>query len=145
MSTQADRIQRSQFRALAELRIREAKLLLDHRLASGAYDLSGYAVECALKACIAKLTRRFQFPPDKDYVGRCYSHDFEKLLNAANLGGLLEERKRADPRFKLYWSATRVWKEDARYKQWTQVQAQGLYEAITEQESGVLSWIRRHW
>jgi len=28
----------------------------------GAYYLAGYAVECAIKACIAKGTRRYEFP-----------------------------------------------------------------------------------
>jgi len=36
--------------------------LLRLGLFDGAYYLAGYAVECALKACIAKGTQRFEFP-----------------------------------------------------------------------------------
>lgn len=43
---------RVDFRQLAGLRIAEAKVLLDNNLYAGAYYLAGYAVECALKACI---------------------------------------------------------------------------------------------
>jgi HEPN domain-containing protein len=54
---------RTEFQSLAEVRIREAKALLDAGLWDGAYYLAGYAVECALKACIAKRTRAEDFPP----------------------------------------------------------------------------------
>jgi HEPN domain-containing protein len=49
---------RADLQQLAELRITEAKVLLDNGFYAGAYYLAGYAVECALKACIAKLTNR---------------------------------------------------------------------------------------
>jgi hypothetical protein len=48
------RIYRRDFRTLAELRAEEARVLLRSRRQLGAYYLAGYAVECALKACIAK-------------------------------------------------------------------------------------------
>jgi HEPN domain-containing protein len=38
---------RADFQKLAELRIREAKVLLDSKHYEGAYYLAGYAVECA--------------------------------------------------------------------------------------------------
>ncbi|HYP39716.1 MAG TPA: HEPN domain-containing protein [Chloroflexia bacterium] len=60
---------RDDFRKLAGLRITEAKVLLDNACYEAAYYLSGYAVECALKACIAKKTRRFDFP-DKEFACR---------------------------------------------------------------------------
>jgi HEPN domain-containing protein len=37
---------------LASLRLREAKALLAAGFPEGAYYLAGYAVECALKACL---------------------------------------------------------------------------------------------
>jgi HEPN domain-containing protein len=39
---------------LSRLRIRDAKILLKNGAHESAYYLAGYAVECALKACIAK-------------------------------------------------------------------------------------------
>lgn len=49
---------RAELRNLAKLRLAEAQTLLAAARWSGAYYLSGYSVECALKACIAKNTRR---------------------------------------------------------------------------------------
>lgn len=53
---------RRDLKDLAAIRVREASLLLKNKQYSGAYYLAGYAVECALKACISKETRRYDFP-----------------------------------------------------------------------------------
>jgi hypothetical protein len=45
-------VNRAEFQKLADLRAREAGVLLAARCYDGAYYLAGYAVECALKACI---------------------------------------------------------------------------------------------
>ena len=45
---------------------------------SGAYYLAGYSVECALKACIAKQTARYDFP-DKSKANDSFVHDLKKL------------------------------------------------------------------
>jgi hypothetical protein len=58
---------RLQFQKIARVRIREARALLQDRMFDGAYYLAGYSVECGLKACIAKMVRRHEFP-DKDLV-----------------------------------------------------------------------------
>lgn len=58
-------------------------MLLDRRRYDGAYYLAGYVVECALKACIAKGTRRFDFPPRA--VQDIYTHDLARLLRQAGL------------------------------------------------------------
>jgi HEPN domain-containing protein len=49
-------VNRTQLQQLAEERVRDAKALPNAGQWSGAYYLAGYAVECGLKACIAKLT-----------------------------------------------------------------------------------------
>lgn len=54
-------MKRSDLQKLARIRLKEAKVLLDNRQYSGAYYLSGYVIECALKACIAKQTRKERF------------------------------------------------------------------------------------
>jgi hypothetical protein len=57
-------VNRSDFQALADVRIEEAQALLG--LApprpDGAYYLAGYAVECALKAALAKLNQQHDWP-----------------------------------------------------------------------------------
>lgn len=59
--------------------MKEAKALLTLGLNDGAYYLAGYAVECALKACIAKQTQRFEFP-DKDKVTKGWTHKLNELV-----------------------------------------------------------------
>ncbi len=54
---------RADFHKLTEIRMKEAKVLLDRKCYERAYYLAGYAVECALKACIAKRTLAYDFPP----------------------------------------------------------------------------------
>jgi HEPN domain-containing protein len=49
---------RTDFQELAEERLEDARPLLDAGRFSGAYYLAGYAVECALQACIARLTNQ---------------------------------------------------------------------------------------
>ncbi|HLF84399.1 MAG TPA: HEPN domain-containing protein [Blastocatellia bacterium] len=56
---------RNDLKLLAVTRLREAKVLLANGEYSGAYYLAGYVVECALKACIAKRTKRHDFPDRK--------------------------------------------------------------------------------
>jgi HEPN domain-containing protein len=68
------------------MRIREAKILLDAGEFDGAYYLAGYAVECALKACILKrLSDYWPDESDRKMLEKCYTHDLEHLLKAADL------------------------------------------------------------
>src|SRR5271170_3820973 len=76
---------RKDFQRLAELRAKEAATLARTGSPQGAYYLAGFAVECALKACIAKKTRRHDFPADKDYAGKVYTHNLDQLLKLAHL------------------------------------------------------------
>ena len=49
-------VDRKDLQELSKVRLKEATALLKLGLFDGAYYLAGYAVECALKACIAKGT-----------------------------------------------------------------------------------------
>jgi len=49
-------VNRADFQELAQIRLRDAEVLLENGRFDGAYYIAGYSVECALKACIAKLT-----------------------------------------------------------------------------------------
>jgi HEPN domain-containing protein len=137
---------RSDFQKLAKLRIKEAKVLLDGGLYAGSYYLAGYAVECALKACIAKQTRRYQFPPDRKSVDNIYTHNLETLMKSANLWSTLLQDMRANPTLTKYWVSVKAWSEKNRYE-WNVAEptARDLYSAITDKTDGVLSWLRKHW
>jgi HEPN domain-containing protein len=65
---------RTDLQEIAEIRLRESKALLAAGLFDGTYYLAGYAVECALKACIAKRTQEHDFP-DKKLVNDSHTHD----------------------------------------------------------------------
>ncbi len=71
---------RSDFRQLAEVRLLEAKALLDLGKWDGSYYLAGYAVELGLKACIIRLLMATDAFPEKEYSKNCYTHDVEKLV-----------------------------------------------------------------
>jgi len=78
-------LNRAKFQKLAEMRIADAQSLFQAGRYEGAYYLAGYAVECAIKACIAKLVRRHDFLPEREIVSKIYVHDIEKLIGVAGL------------------------------------------------------------
>lgn len=135
---------RTDFRRLAVLRLREAKTLLKNGQFEGAYYLCGYAVECALKACIAKQTRRYEFP-DRNRVNSSYTH---KLGDLVKLAGMELERNTladSDVSFNTSWALVDRWNENIRYAFPTEEEARELYKAIGNPKHGVLKWISKHW
>lgn len=136
---------RTDLQAISRQRKREAAALLRARLYSGAYYLAGYAVECALKACIAKRTNRHDFP-DKRLAADCWTHDLQKLVQLAGLGPELDRDLRSSPAFQLNWTIVKDWSESVRYDLTiTSAQASDLYSACTRRRNGVLAWIRSRW
>ncbi len=135
---------RSDFVKLTQLRLQEARVLLENGKHEGAYYLCVYAVECALKACIAKQTQRHEFP-DKKIVNDSYTHDLTKLVNVGGLAPDLDRKEQSDAVFRLNWSVVRNWTEQSRYEHHSSKEARDLYKAITSRNHGVLRWIRQHW
>jgi HEPN domain-containing protein len=91
---------RNDFQQLSELRLKEAKALLAAGFPEGAYYLAGYAVECALKACIARKTQEFDFP-EKKRVNDSHTHDLGKLLVLAGLSEDLQLGFTANARMEM--------------------------------------------
>ena len=137
---------RSDFQTLAQVRIKEALVLLENQCYEGAYYLAGYAVECALKACIAKNTNQYDFPPDRTTINRIYSHNLEWLLREANLEDAHRERAQSNPTFADYWEVVVRWSETSRYETSIAMpDAAELCLAINDQDNGVLSWLSHWW
>ena len=136
---------RVDFQTLAKIRLDEAKVLLDNGKPDGAYYLAGYAVECALKACIAKRPKRHDFPVEPATLREYYTHNLEQLVKVADLKRLHEADLRSNTALKANWAIVKDWDETGRYKQWTLTEAQDLFNAISAKLDGVLAWIRRHW
>lgn len=86
---------RTYFQRIAKMRVNEAKALLDGGHYPGAYYLLGYAVECALKACVAKQVKRYDFP-DKKVANEAFTHDLEKLVKVAGIGPDFENDRKTD-------------------------------------------------
>ena len=136
---------RREFRKLAVLRLREARCLLRAGHHDGAYYLAGYCVECALKACIARKTKQYDFP-DKAAVNASWTHKLDDLVRAAGLDPQLRADERSDPVLAGNWSIVLEWAESKRYELGRSKQeAFGFYEAVTADKSGVLMWIRQYW
>jgi len=135
---------RSDFRQISNIRLREARILLNNGNYDGAYYLSGYAVECGLKACIAKNTKRYDFPDDKT-VKNSYTHNIEQLVGVAGLKTELLTKMRTNPQFAVNWATVKDWDEVSRYEKNDYRKARDLYFAIAGRNNGVLKWIRLHW
>src|SRR3954464_11536908 len=121
---------RTDLRELATIRLREARVLLDANEAAGAYYLSGYAVECGLKACIARGTARFEFP-DKKRVNQAHTHNLTELVNLAGLAPNLRAESTANPKFDVHWGVVKDWSEEKRYSRTITIgHARDLFIAI---------------
>lgn len=134
---------RKDFQRIAKVRLIDAKNLLRTRRYSAAYYICGYVVECALKACIAKKTRRYDFPPNWSTVREeYYTHDLAKLLKAAGLEGLMTN---ASTGLQQNWIVAKDWSESSRYSSMNSSTAQELYDAISDPTDGILIWLEQHW
>jgi len=103
-------VDRATFQKLAEFRPKEAKVLLDSGFYAGAYYLTGYAIECALKACIVKQIREHTVPTRK-FVDKFYTHELDILLALADL----RDQLLALPAQRANWLIVKDWSEQARY------------------------------
>lgn len=136
---------RDNFQRLAEEHLRNAKALLDAGLYSGAYYMCGNVVECALKACICRKTKQFDFYPHPDESRGAWTHDFKKLVKLSGLESDFKEARQADDNLEVNWKSIEGWKESSRYEARSQQEAQTLFSAIADPDHGVLSCIKRNW
>jgi len=137
-------ISRAGFRELAGARLREATALCRSREWSGVYYLSGYAIECGLKAAIAKNFRASEFP-DKKHVDSIHTHKLDHLVRLAGL----EQRQildfQSDPDMELNWQVVKDWNEVSRYTIWPEPQAVEMFNAISDRRHGIMKWLRSVW
>ena len=140
---------RAAWQQLAEERLRDAEALLAAQRWSGAYYLAGYAVECGLKSCI--LVRVAANPEilfedqNKRFSTNCWTHDIKDLVRLADLEAVRASETAADPILGWHWQLVKDWNETSRYESKTQVQAEDLFRAVSDQTKGVLPWIMVRW
>ncbi len=136
---------RADLQRISRLRVDEARVLLDNEYFLGAYYILGYAVECALKACIAKQIKRHDFP-DRKLVTDSYTHDLEKLLGVSGLKEELHKDARVNPSLERNWATVKDWSEQYRYDiSVSKTTARDFYSAVTTRKNGVLTWLKKWW
>jgi HEPN domain-containing protein len=135
---------RKDFQRLTRLRLNDARTLLKNGNNEGAYYLTGLAVECALKAAIARRTQRHEFPPEPKIVSKTiYTHDLNTLLRAAGLEKALEAMAVGNAALKQNWVLVKDWTVESRYVI-NGLDGEVMYRAATGR-NGVLAWLRQHW
>lgn len=138
-------LNRQKLQQLADSRIREAGVLIQHDHWTGAYYLTGLGVECALKACLARAVQQHDFP-DKNFIQKAYTHKLEELAKLdVQFWFQFESELNKDVRLASNWSTVRQWNDENRYAVVKRAEAQSLYAAATEPVTGVMEWIRRRW
>jgi HEPN domain-containing protein len=135
---------RKELKELARIRLKEARVLLKTGNYNGAYYLCGYVIECALKACIAKQTMKYDFP-DKTTVNKSYSHNLTELLGTAGLENPKKDERKSNPKLRINWTVVKDWDASSRYEKHGPKEANDLYSAIVNRKDGVLRWIRKYW
>ncbi|MBL8794632.1 MAG: DNA-binding protein [Planctomycetia bacterium] len=137
---------RADLQTLANVRLVEAQLLLGATppQPDGAYYLAGYAIECALKAAIAKLNNQHDWP-EKAFVADCHTHDILKLVRLAGLEAARVADSAANPLLSQNWVIVKDWSEHSRYERHSYVKARKMLDAVADHTNGVLSWIKGRW
>ena len=138
---------RDDFQKLADIRMEDAQILFSNGRNEGCYYLCGFAVECGLKACIAKmmkLSAQYDFP-DKGLLTNAYHHDPTNLLKLAGLEGVRFEEAGRDRQFRLNWLVVKEWKAADRYDLSSGKRAEELFNAVADRRHGVLRCIKQYW
>ena len=136
---------RTDLQLLANTRMADAEALFQAKRWGAAYYLLGYAVECALKACVAQQFRQDEVP-DKTVVNNFYTHRLDLLLSISGVKAALESKCSVDAVFQINWNTVRDWNESARYDHsTTETKARDLLVAVADSKSGVLPWLKTQW
>ena len=129
---------------MAEAKLADSTLLFANNRVSNAYYLGGYAIELALKACIAKQMEAGVIP-DKQLILDTYTHKYETLIGVAGLKFELKEKLHKDKGFEESWGIVQQWSPDSRYQMTDKMITQYFLAAISDATHGVFKWIKNYW
>jgi HEPN domain-containing protein len=124
--------------------IASAKILYDAKHWSNSYYLAGYSIEMALKSVVS---RQFSTDtiPDKSLLSKLYTHNFKELIGLAGLKTEYDIATKDDSIFGSNWAICSEWNPDCRYQDRGHAEAHYLLSAITDEDHGVLPWIKKYW
>src|SRR5215216_6479179 len=125
-------LKRADLQAIAQAKLDNARLLLQHKRFSDAYYLAGYAIEIGLKACIAAQISA-ETIPDKAFLTKILNHQFPVLIGLAGLATPLKEQQDRDPVFAANWALASEWSPDVRYETKDGMMAQLMITAVEHQ------------
>jgi len=135
---------RLDLQTMAEAKLFDAVLLAEHERYSNAYYLAGYAIELAIKSCIAKQFNA-ETIPDLKLVQKLYSHTLADLIGVSGLAAALRAERASDRIFAANWSTVSEWNTASRYEAVDKYTCGLLIGAIRDANNGVLRWLKRHW
>jgi HEPN domain-containing protein len=142
-------VDQKQLHRLAKVRLQDAQALLGRKRWSGAYYLSGYVIECALKACLLKHLGEsdsvFGVQGYLKQLADCWTHDLVRLVNLSGLDADFGVARGANPALGNYWGIAKDWRETSRYEDKTERQAREMFEAVSHKPDGVFLWIQSRW
>jgi hypothetical protein len=119
----------------------DARVLAGANRFAGAYHAGGLALECMLKAKIAKATVAEEFP-DKKLAERAWGHDPGALLKLGELDRLMDL---AAAPIQTNWATVKDWTIDSRYTSGVNPTTVGAFlDALDDPKEGILSWLRNH-
>ncbi len=145
-----DAVNRKQWQNVAKERLKDAKALLGRKRWAAAYYISGYVIECALKACLLRhLGESDAVFGDEKYLRRlseCWTHDLVKLVGLAGLEADFGAARGANSVLEGYWGVAKDWKETARYvESRPEAEARAMFEAVSHNPDGVFKWMQSRW
>jgi hypothetical protein len=77
---------------------------------------------------------------------KSHQHKLTDLLGVAGLKQKLNENEQADLDFKLNWAVVKDWTVDSRYEcSIESSKANDIIQAVTDENSGVLAWLKTFW
>jgi hypothetical protein len=124
---------------LSQQWIEDARILSAARRFAGAYHSGGVALECVLKAKIAKSIQAEEFP-DKRLAEKAWGHDPAALLK---LGELERSMDQAPAEVQTNWATVKDWTVDSRYnRDVNPVTVTAFLEALDDPRDGILPWLR---
>lgn len=139
---------RNQLKKMADIRLKEAKVLYNNNLYDGACYLAGYVVELALKARICKLLDIMDYPDSGEISKSFKIHNLDILLRLSGLEKIFNNAKLNNPQLHANWSIITTWNEQYRYNPIGTNQKNNTLQvinALEDQTNGIYKWIQKRW